>query len=170
MKQMEVTEKKIGESTFYIKPFPAFVSANISGELAALITPMLSGLAPLAGGISDDGANFDIGNVNVEDAMPAISNAFAGLSGDKFEKLMKKLLIDHMNVSVACEATNGETKVMDYDLANEVFCMEIEDMYTLCFEVVRLNFGGFFKKLGARFGNLQAIVRQAAPSTANTAN
>ncbi|MBQ4121647.1 MAG: hypothetical protein IJD35_06500, partial [Clostridia bacterium] len=69
MKQMEVTEKKIGESTFYIKPFPAFVSANISGELAALITPMLSGLAPLVGGISDDGANFDIGNVNVEDAM-----------------------------------------------------------------------------------------------------
>ncbi|MBQ4120619.1 MAG: hypothetical protein IJD35_01255, partial [Clostridia bacterium] len=107
---------------------------------------------------------------NVEDAMPAISNAFAGLSGDKFEKLMKKLLIDHKNVSVACEATNGETKVMDYDLANEVFCMEIEDMYILCFEVIRLNFGGFFKKLGARFGNLQALVQRVAPSTANTAN
>lgn len=170
MKQMEVTEKKIGESTFYIKPFPAFVSANISGELAALITPMLSGLAPLVGGLGDDGGSFDIGNVNIEDAMPAVSNAFAGLSGDKFEKLMKKLLIDHKNVSVECEATNGEAKVLTYDLANEVFCMEIEDMYILCFEVIRLNFGGFFKKLGIRFGNLQAIVQRVAPSTANTVN
>lgn len=170
MKQMEVTEKKIGESTFYIKPFPAFVSANISGELAALITPMLGGLAPLVGGLGDDGGSFDIGNVNIEDAMPAVSNAFAGLSGDKFEKLMKKLLIDHKNVSVECEATNGEAKVLTYDLANEVFCMEIEDMYILCFEVIRLNFGGFFKKLGARFGNLQAIVQRVAPSTANTEN
>ena len=170
MKQMEVTEKKIGESTFYIKPFPAFVSANISGELAALITPMLSGLAPLVGGLGNDEEGFDIGKVNIEDAMPAVSNAFAGLSGDKFEKLMKKLLIDHKNVSVECEATNGEVKPLTYELANEVFCMEIEDMYILCFEVIRLNFGGFFKKLGARFGNLQAIVQRVAPSTANTEN
>ena len=39
MKQMEVTEKQIGESTFYIKPFPAFTAVNISGELAAILSP-----------------------------------------------------------------------------------------------------------------------------------
>ena len=29
MKQMEVTKKEIGENTFYIKPFPAFVLSLI---------------------------------------------------------------------------------------------------------------------------------------------
>lgn len=169
MKQMEVTEKRIGESTFYIKPFPAFVSANISGELAALIAPMLGGLAPLAGSVEGgDLENFDISNVNVEDALPAVSDAFAGLSGDKFEKLMKKLLIDHKNISVECEATNGEVKPLTYELANEVFCMEIEDMYILCFEVVRLNFGGFFKKLGTRFGGRKEDPLKKVPSTSDS--
>ena len=37
MKQMEVTEKKIGDNTFYIKPFPAFVAVNISGDLASVV-------------------------------------------------------------------------------------------------------------------------------------
>ena len=44
---MKFTEKQIGENTFYIKPFPAFVAANISGDLAAVITPMIGSLAPL---------------------------------------------------------------------------------------------------------------------------
>ena len=33
MKQQETTQKTIGENKFYIRPFPAFRAANISGEL-----------------------------------------------------------------------------------------------------------------------------------------
>ncbi len=167
MKLMEVTEKKIGECTFYIKPFPAFVSSNISGEIATVIIPVLGALAPLMGGNGDD---FDIGNVNVEDAIPAISNVLSDISGDKIEKLMKKLLINYKNISVECEATNGETKVLDYDLANEIFCMELENMYILCYEVIRLNYGGFFEKLGTRFGNLKGVPLKIIPSTKDSEN
>ena len=46
MKQMEVTEKQIGESTFYIKPFPAFTAVNISGELAAILSRCWAALLP----------------------------------------------------------------------------------------------------------------------------
>lgn len=167
LKQMEVTEKRIGDSTFYIKPFPAFVAVNISGELASVLTPLLGGLAALVGsGDKDsDGKPKDIMDVNVEDALPAVTSAFSNISGDKFERLMKKLLIDHKNISVECEATDGEVKPLNYDLANEVFCGDVQDMYILCFEVIRLNFKGFFTKIGAQFGSLKGLLQKKAPNT-----
>lgn len=168
MKQLETTEKRIGDSIFYIKPFPAFVAANISGDLAALITPLLGGLAPLLG--NGTAQNGDVMDMDVSDVLPSLTEAFSSLSGDKFERLMKKLLIDHKNIAVVNEeTTNGEVQLMSYDLANEVFCGEVQDMYILCWEVIRLNFKGFFKKLGTRFGGvIQAITQKTGtPSTAN---
>ena len=164
MKQLEVTQKQIGDAMFYIKPFPAFTAANISGELANVIAPLFGGIATALGGSNKTD---DIMSMEIDEAMPAISNAFSGLSGEKFERLMKKLLIDSKNISVECEATDGETKLLTYDLANEVFCGEVQDMYILCFEVIRLNFKGFFKKLGARFGNLQGLIQTVVPSSTN---
>ena len=166
MKQTEVSEKVIGGNNFYIKPFPAFVAANISGDLAALITPMIGGLAPLLAEKKVD----NIMDADAEDVLPAISAAFSGLSGDKFERLMKKLLIDYKNISVEAEATGGNVKVMDYDTANEVFCGDVQDMFILCFEVIRINFGGFFKKLGAQFGSLQEVVQKVTPRSTSTEN
>lgn len=157
MKLMEVTEKQIGEYTFFIRPFPAFVSANLSGELAALLMPVLGSLAPLAGNVGDD---FDVNDVDLEKLGPAIVDAFSGLSGDKIETLMRKLLISQTNISVSGPATDGMTKILDMDLANEIFCGEFQDMYILCYEVAKINFGGFFKKIGARFGNLPGALQK----------
>lgn len=165
MKQMEVTEKRIGENVFYIKPFPAFTSANLSGELAALLAPMLGSLAPLFG--TNDG---NIMDVDVSEAMPSLTQAFSVLSGDKFERIMKRLLVDSKNISFSGEITDNEVKLLTYDLANEVFCGEIQEMYMLCFEVIKLNFGGFFKKLGTQSGNLQDIVQKVIPGPNNTEN
>lgn len=167
MKQMEVTKKEIGENTFYIKPFPAFVAVNISGELVSVLSPLLGGIAAVVGSGSDGstGDTKNIMDVDVEDALPAITSAFSGISGDKFERLMKKLLIDNKNISVECEATNGDAKLLTYDLANEVFCGDVQDMYILCFEVIRLNFKGFFSKIGDRFGALKGLLQKGTPTT-----
>lgn len=166
MKRMDVTEKRIGENVFYLKPFPAFTAANISGELAALITPMVSGLAPLLGGKATAA---DIMSVELEDAAPAITGAFSSLSGDKVERLMKKLLIDNRNISVD-NPENGKTEILSMDLANEIFCGEVQDMFLLCFEVIKINFGGFFKKLGAQFGDLQGLTETETPSSVSMEN
>ena len=163
VKQLETTEKVIGENTFYIRPFPAFVAAGISGDLAAILSPLLGGVAALLGDNKENVLDMD-----AEKALPAITSAFSTLSGDKVEYLLTKLLIKHENVSVSGPATDGETKRLNMDLANEVFCGEVQDMYVLCFEVIRLNFKGFFKKLGDRFGNLQGILEKVKPSTKST--
>ena len=174
MKQMNTIEKVIGENTFYIKPFSAFVSANISGELTSLITPMLGSLAPLASGLlnesEEEGKEFDIRDIEIESVLPSVSAAFSTLDGNTFERIMKKLLIDHKNIHVCNEEIDSTPRLLDYELANEIFCLELQDMYILCFEVIKYNFGSFFKKLGTRFGNLTGIIQKVIPSITNTEN
>ena len=151
MKQLDPIEKVIGENKFYIRPFPAFVAANISGELWSVLTPILGGLAPV---LMHEG---DVSNMDMESVLPLLSSALTSLSGDKFESIIRKLLTNHKNIAVENEDTEGKAVMLTYDLANEVFCGEVQDMYVLCFEVIKLNYSGFFKKIGDRFGNLSQL-------------
>ena len=163
MKQLETTKKVIGENTFYIRPFPAFVAAGISGELGSALGPIVGGLAPLVGGSKGNFMEMDI-----EKALPSVTSAFSTLSGDKVETLLSKLLTRYDNISVQGPATDGQVMRLTEDLANEVFCGEVQDMYILSFEVIKLNFKGFFEKLGSQFGSLQGLMEKVTPSANDT--
>lgn len=171
MRRMQTIEKVIGENTFYIRPFGAFAAANISGELAALLSPILAGIAPLFGGLdTGDGGSDAAANLldmDIEEAMPAISSALSTISGDKVERMMRRLLIDQQNISVQGEDTDGDTVILDKDLADEVFCGELQDMFILCYEVIKLNFKGFFKRVGIRSGSLIDKLRKGTPTSEN---
>jgi len=175
MKQMQITEAKIGDNTFYIKPFPAFTAAKISGDLSSLLIPVIGGVAAAIPGNSSD-TDKDVGEItSIEDvtasimdidaALPAMSKAFAGISGDKIEEMMKKLFITHNNVSFEGEITGGDVKPLTYNLANEVFCEDVQDMYILCYHVVKVNFKGFFKKIGNLFGSRKKSTEETAEKT-----
>lgn len=168
MKQLESREVTVGENIFYIRPLPAFKAANLSGELAALVLPLVTGLTSLipAGTTAENMGNglFDI---DVKDAGPAISAAFSSLSGDKIEAILKHLLIAGKNISV--EVPGERVQILTEDLANEVFCEDVQDMFILAFEVIRTNYNGFFKKLGGRFGPVvEALKRTVTPSQTST--
>jgi len=81
-------------------------------------------------------------------AAPQISAAFSMISGDKIELLLKKLLCSK-NIVIK---DSGE--YLTEETADEIFCAEIQDMYLLAFYVLKENFGGFFEKISALFGNL----------------
>ena len=122
MKRMERTEKVIGENTFDIVPFAAFTATNISAELSAVLAPMLGSMGAMIGGIDVDAAmkaasqpSFnaenateedrgvsvtDIMNMDMEKVLPALAAAFGSLSGDRLERLMRRLLVDNKNISV----------------------------------------------------------------------
>lgn len=158
MKQLEAHSVAIGENTFYIRPLPAFKAANMSGELASLVLPILTGLAPMLGGTDADKGLFD---VDLEAAAPTIAEAFTSLSGDKLEAILKHLLIAGRNISVETPESD-KAVLLTEDLANELFCAEVQDMFMLAFEVIRTNYNGFFKKLAARFGPVTQRMTQAA--------
>lgn len=158
MKQLKTIEKQIGDNTFYLKPFPAFVAANISGDLASILLPLLGALVPVvAKAMANKGTqnvmDTDLDDIDPDMAVPAMTNALSNFNGNEVEKFLKKLLIEYGNISVENETEEIKLQTLSMDLANEIFCGEIQDMYLLCFEVIKLNFSGFFKKLGDQFGD-----------------
>lgn len=153
LKQMESTKVKVGDNDFYIKPFPAFKAANLTGELASVLSPLLGAIAPLigAGDGSEDIMDMDVEKVGEKMAEGVMGNI--NISGDKIEALMKKLLLGG-NIVVEYEDENGETQQerLDKDLADELFCGNVQDMFVLCVHVIKQNFNGFFSKIAALSG------------------
>jgi hypothetical protein len=168
MKQLESREVTVGENIFYIRPLPAFKAANLSGELAALVLPLVTGLTSLIPtGTTAENMGNGLFDIDVKDAGPAISAAFSSLSGDKIEAILKHLLIAGKNISV--EVPGERVQILTEDLANEVFCEDVQDMFILAFEVIRTNYNGFFKKLGGRFGPVvEALKQTVTPSQTST--
>lgn len=165
MKQLEPREVKVGENIYYIRPLPAFKAANLTGELAALVLPLVSGLAPLIAAVDPDKEDNGLLDIDVEDAMPAVASAFTQLDGDKVEKILRHLLLSGNNISI--EVPGEKARLLSEDLANEVFCTDVQDMFILAFEVIRTNYNGFFKKLAARFGKVvEGLKKKAAAQNA----
>ena len=81
------------------------------------------------------------------------------------ERILKHLLIAGNNVSFG--APDDDPKILTEDLANEVFCADVQDMFLLAFEVIRSNYNGFFKKLGGQFGSQVAGMTAKIPSRQN---
>ena len=130
---------------FYITPFPAFKAANLTGELASVLAPLLGVLAPLV----NDGSLMDVDAGEAAKAMAGCTS----INGDKLEKLMQKLLLGgHITVEAPNEEGEIEPQRLDKDLVNELFCGEVQEMFVLCFHVIKLNFGGFFKKFADLYG------------------
>lgn len=170
LKQMEPVHKKIGDYNFYIRPFPAMVAANLTGDLASLLTPVLAALIPLVGnGEEDSKEDGGLLDVDVNVAAASMAKSMEGFSGARVESMMKKLLVSHKNIVVelpildedGVEMGEAEQEILDMDLVNEIFCGEVQDMFVLAFHVVSLNFNGFFKKLAGRFGKAgEALVKR----------
>ncbi len=145
LKQVEPTVEKVGGNKFYITPFAAFKAANLTGELASVLAPLLGALAPLV----NDGGLMDM---DAGKAAEAMANCTA-IEGDRLEKLMKKLLLGgHITVELTNEEGETEGERLNEDLANEIFCGDVQNMFVLCFHVIKLNFNGFFKKFAALSG------------------
>lgn len=150
LKQMEAQKVNIGDNTFYIKPFPAFKAANITGDLASVLSPLIGVIAPLVG-------NGDLMDIDVNKAAEALSGLTA-INGDKLESLMSKLLLGE-NIVIEYEDDDGKThhEKLNRDLADEVFCGNVQDMFVLCVYVIKLNFNGFFERLATLSGKAEPV-------------
>lgn len=171
MRQFKPTVKTIGENRFYIRPFPAFTAAKMTGDLAAVVVPALAAIAPAAmkySGGKDTGDKRAL-DTDISDLAPALQGAFSGLSGDKLEYLCRELLVAHGNVSVSPGGDDSDNRPLDEDAVNELFCGGLDEMFLLIFEVIKVNFSGFFKKLAAQYGLGGERGTEAPLSTANMA-
>lgn len=150
LRQTEPKEAIVDGVKFYIRPLPAFKAANLTGELATVLAPLFASIASMNKEENNDG----LMDIEIEQAAPLVSKAFEGISGDKVEILLKKLLISNKNIAVKFEDEEGEEEieVLTEEIANEIFCGEVQSMFILAYHVIRLNFNGFFKRLAAPSG------------------
>ena len=172
MKQFEAKERELCGCIFYVRPLPAFKAANISGELFGVLLPALGSLAPLVGAKGDPASILD---VDSDVAAKAFAKSASGLSGEKLEHLLKMLLTQHRNISFEpLDKTGSKPQLLTEELANEIFCGDVQDMFILAFEVVKSNYGGFFGKLGSLFGDqiegFQNLITKTRPGSAGTAS
>ena len=169
-RQFETKERVIGDYTFYVRPFPAFVAANISGELFSLILPIIGTLAPAAAK-AVSATSPDLLDMDAETAAPLLARGLSGLEGDKLEHILKKLLVKHKNIAVEFEG-DGNPETLTEDLANEVFCGDTQDMFILAFDVMQVNYSSFFKKAGALFGSpmdaFRELIQKKTPAQRNS--
>ena len=150
LRQMESTKVKVGQNDFHIKPFPAFKAANLAGELASVLSPIIGAIAPLA----NDGNLMDVDVTKAADVLSTTSL----VSGDKLESLLKKLLLsDNIVIEYENEDGDKEQDTLNRDLADEVFCGNVQDMFVLAFHVIKLNFNGFFEKLVTPSGKAEQV-------------
>lgn len=159
MKQLEPRVVEVDGKEFYITPFPAFRAANLSGELTGVLAPLFAAIVPLLGTLSD-GVDTALENIDPSAAVSALKGL--DLDGNTVEKMMKKLLLGgHIATTIEDEDGNEEPVRLDEDTINELFCGQVDGMFILCFKVISVNFGGFFKKLAGRFGAESTPERKA---------
>lgn len=153
MKLQEPTEVVVNEKHYFIRPFPAFRAANISGEVIKVIIPIIGSVLPFVNTSGDT----SVLDADLTTIAPEITKAFESLSGDAVEKLLRDLLVRGNNIAVDLD---GNTKPLIEDLVNELFCGDVQDMYILAFHVIRVNYGGFFGKLGDQSGKVAELAKK----------
>lgn len=171
MKLLESKQVVVGENTFYIFPFPAFKAANMSGKLVKIVGPMLGGLAAVAGkGEYSEKGVFD---TDINKLGPVVTAAFNGLDGNVVESMLRDLLLNG-NVTVDFE---GKTQKLSEDISNELFCYDTQEMFMLAFEVLKVNYSGFFTKVLGQYGiqketlgKVTSILTTANSTQASSAN
>ena len=165
LKRIEPKTVTICDVEFAIYPFGAMKATNLSGELGRFFGPIMSGIIPLLGS-----GNEDILSIDLKDAMPLVTGAFASLDGDNLEKLLRKLLLGG-NINCRYRDENGrlQTAALNQDLLDEIFAQEIDQLFRLAYEVIELNYKGFFGKLLARFGFRKGEPEETEKTSESTA-
>ena len=149
MKLQEATEVVVNEQHYFIRPFAAFRAANISGEVIKVIVPIIGSVLPFVNTSGDK----SLADTDIAEIAPEITKAFESLSGDA----LGDLLVRGGNIAVDYD---GKTQPLTEDLVNELFCGEVQDMYILAFHVIKVNYGGFFGKLGAQSGSVAELMKK----------
>jgi len=153
-------ERTLDGNIYFIRAFPAFAAANLSGEIASLIFPIIGVVVPLLGGKGEGESVLDM---DAEKAAPLLAEGLSGINGDKIESLLKKLLIKQSNISVQIQGSENAV-VLTEELANELFCGDVQDMFILAWDVIQANFQRIFGKVSSLFGSL----RQDRPGIVQT--
>ena len=139
----EVHLKSVEDATFYVQSFNPFDAIKILGDLQKIIAPIMGGV------VGQQGDDVKVG-MSVEAICKGLHDY---VDGDNLLRVMK-MLINPDFISVSIEG--GQPKRLTDDLVNLVFAGRTQGLFELCYEVIKINYDGFFTIFGDLFGNQEA--------------
>lgn len=153
----EVKEKKIGDNTFYVRPFPVLQALELLGDLQAVFTTGLEKF-DVKDDAQKDGApkSFLEKNVTLGAAIAGIGE---NLKGPALVGFAKRLL-DPEYVSVK-RAGAAEPVRLTTDVYNNIFSGRLKQLIELLyFIVIDVNFADFFELVPSHIGSLMNIAKE----------
>jgi len=157
----QVTEITVGDYLFHVRKFRALPASRISGDVVALLAPLLGSAGSLLDGVDvnarkggDSGKGEDSGLLDQDlgTFLPALADALAKLEGKKLERLLLELLIDE-----GCITFDGD--LLTQAVLDDLFCGDLMGLLKLAVEVIKLNFASLFTMLGSQFGSRVEAVK-----------
>lgn len=129
---------------FHVQCFDPFTALRVLGDLQRV-------LAPIVGSMVGSANATNVETINI--LSKSISNICKGLhdyvDGDTLVKLVEMLVReDYISVSIE----GGSPKRLSKDLVNLVFNGNPAGVLELAYEVVKVNYGGFFTIFKTLFG------------------
>lgn len=144
----EIKLKTVNDVVFHIQCFDPFTALRVLGDLQRVLSPIVGSMVGSANAT-------DVESINI--LSKSISNICNGLheyvDGETLVKLIEMLVReDYISVSI-----EGSTpKRLSKDLVNLVFNGNPGGVLELAYEVVKVNYGGFFTIFNNLFGNQEA--------------
>ena len=143
-----------GDYTFAIRPFPAFHSMRVLGDLQKVVVPALGGAV---GGLKPESLDMDTSDVKfIGGAVAdALNNLAKTLDGETLERAAE-LLLDPQYVSVAPLHTK-DFQPLDEGAVNEIFSGRIIDLIALMVQIFKVNYADFSKLSSVPTGVRKAL-------------
>ena len=143
-----------GDYTFAIRPFPAFHSMKVLGDLQRVVVPALGGAI---GGLKPESLDMDTSDVKfIGGAVAdALNNLGKTLVGETLERAAE-LLLDPQYVSVAPLHTK-DFQPLDEGAVNEIFSGRIIDLIALMVQIFKVNYADFSKLSSVPTGVRKAL-------------
>lgn len=140
----EIKLKTVNDVVFHVQCFDPFAALRVLGDLQRVLSPIVGSMVGSANAT-------DVESINI--LSKSISNICNGLheyvDGDTLVKLIEMLVReDYISVSIE----GGTPKRLSKDLVNLVFNGNPGGVLELAYEVVKVNYGGFFTIFKTLFG------------------
>ena len=144
----EIKLKTVNDVVFHVQCFDPFTALRVLGDLQRVLSPIVGSMVGSANAT-------DVESINI--LSKSISNICNGLheyvDGETLVKLIEMLVReDYISVSIE----GGTPKRLSKDLVNLVFNGNPGGVLELAYEVVKVNYGGFFTIFSTLFGSQEA--------------
>lgn len=141
----EIKLKTVNDVVFHVQCFDPFTALRVLGDLQRVLSPIVGSMVGSANATGVESINI---------LSKSISNICNGLheyvDGETLVKLIEMLVReDYISVSIE----GGTPKRLSKDLVNLVFNGNPGGVLELAYEVVKVNYGGFFTIFKTLFGN-----------------